>query len=144
MATKKKTGRKPVRTKPEAMHPPKVPDGQPSLADYADARTQKEVEDAKYRAAKRQLAELELAEKRGELIDRFEVEEQFAARVVYLRRSLESLHRELPQQLEGLEPRQMSLIIRDRVNDLLDEYAGRAPAKAKRKRRSAKNEKLAE
>jgi len=101
---------------------------------FLDAREAKEREEALYRRIKREREELKLRQERGELIERTEVERMLAQRVTVLKRRLLALADQLPPQLEGLEPRQMKAIIKQRVEDMILEYAGqRAPRRGSRK-----------
>jgi phage terminase Nu1 subunit (DNA packaging protein) len=77
--------------------------------------------------AKAEMAEIELAQRRGELISRAEVDNHNLQRIVSLRNALLALPRQLAPKLEGLDVRAMMGVIQSRVEQLLDDFADQDP-----------------
>lgn len=72
---------------------------------------------------KRQLTEIDLRIKLGELIDRSEVLGLFTYRIQIVKQGLLSFHRSLPPLLAGKDAREISDILRRKVLDLLDRFS---------------------
>lgn len=74
---------------------------------------------------KRQLKEIDLRIKLGELIERSEVLGLFTYRIQIVRQGLLSFHRSLPPLLVEKDAREISDILKERVFDLLDRFSQR-------------------
>lgn len=109
----------------------------PDAEDYRDARATKEREDARYRAAKAAIAELDLAERQGELISRAEAEEAEARRVLLAKSKLYAIPRSMARRLYGLEPRDIEQELRDAIDHVCEELSGAGGAGGRRRKRSA-------
>lgn len=94
------------------------------LIEYAEAKKVKEVEDARWRRYRADLALINIKVRRGELIERAVVDRMQIDQVMVLKRRMLALPDQLPPQLEGLEPRQMKAIIKARLEEMIREFAG--------------------
>lgn len=115
---------------------PAMRDGRYNLADIQEWRfNKKKIKEGaakdkgskwedQFREFKARLAEIEYKKKMGELLSREEVEHNEVQRVIAVKRSLLMLPRSLPPQLVGLEPRQIQLILLDRVKEICNNFAG--------------------
>lgn len=77
-----------------------------------------------WRRARRKMAELELERISGSLISLEEVERGRVERVIYLKRSMLALPRQVAPVLVGLEARQIQTLLKERLEDMIREYAG--------------------
>jgi len=75
--------------------------------------------DQDYRKWKAKSEELDYRKKIGELISRKEVEEGRVARIHIVKRAFLSLPRELAARLAGLEPREIEVIMRDKIKTII-------------------------
>lgn len=71
----------------------------------------------------RQLKELELLVKQGEIIPRETILQEFLARIYAVKGGLLSLHRSLPPQLAGKDARDMAGVIKKQCRQLLDKFS---------------------
>jgi len=83
------------------------------------------IEDARLRwhTARAEKMETEVKKEREELISHDEVVSEWVARVVELKRGLQSWSSRLPMMLEGRNKAEMKKLIRAEVWDLLDQYS---------------------
>lgn len=88
----------------------------------------------RYRKAKAEAAELDLAERRGELLRREEVEAAFAARVTEVRNALAVLPRRIALQFGPDVRERLEDVLEREVNEICDGYA-RDPEIGVRKQR---------
>jgi phage terminase Nu1 subunit (DNA packaging protein) len=88
----------------------------------------KDFEDARMKKARADLLELDLRQRRGELVERTEVEQLFVVRIMAVKQGLLNLARSLPPQLiHCLDERDMEEIIMQSVRTLLDDYSRTLP-----------------
>lgn len=78
----------------------------------------------RWRRHRADLAELDLKFRRGQLLDRAEVERGRVERVQIVKAALLALPRLLPPILIGMEQREMTIAIRERVEAICREFAG--------------------
>jgi len=89
----------------------------------------RDFEDARMKKARADLLELQLRKRRGELVERTEVEKLFVARVVAVTQGLEALARALPPQLiHCRDEREMEEVISQAVRQLREIYSRPLPA----------------
>lgn len=79
-----------------------------------------------FKRARAQLAEIELAQKRGTLVDRESVERGRTARVHAVRAELERLPKTMPRLLAGRTPPEMQTLLTAEVERLCSVFAGGA------------------
>jgi phage terminase Nu1 subunit (DNA packaging protein) len=88
----------------------------------------KDFEDARMKRARADLLELDLKQRRGELVPRVEVQQMFVARIMAVKQGLLSLPRALPPQLMVCQnEREMEPVISKAVRDLLEAFARPLP-----------------
>ena len=109
------------RRNPPGLSPPGA--GSSSRDDYAESRTIREREDARYRKIKADQAQIALDVSLGKFHSVDECRRFHSQQYQIVRKRLMSLHRDLPPQLAGLEPRQMSTLIDKRVREILQALA---------------------
>lgn len=105
-------------------HPqPAAPGGadprQPILTEQRGQRFQQE----RLLKAKAELTEMEVRQRRGELVEVREVSKMFVARILAVKQGLLGLGRLLPPLLVDRGEREMEAIINERVRDLLENYS---------------------
>lgn len=91
--------------------------------DYDQARKKREVYEAEFRRLRAERAAADLAVLKSKYHDVEECRVFHAQQFQTVRKRFQSLHRELPPQLYGLEPRQMAPIIEKRVREILQALA---------------------
>lgn len=113
---------------------PRLPDGKFSLIDIQNWRSIREnktkeditqrwdEEDAKWRAKRR---ELEYKKALGEYVSLKEVEKGRIARILAVKKRLLSIPKRLTPQLVGLDIREIESLLRDQMNHVIDEFAGK-------------------
>ena len=79
-----------------------------------------EAESKKWKAKR---AELQYNQAIGELINRKEVEEGRVARIQIVKRAFLALPREVAPILAGLEPREVEVILRDRIKEIIRKFS---------------------
>jgi phage terminase Nu1 subunit (DNA packaging protein) len=91
---------------------------------YLEPQQGKEYEEIRLKRAQADKIEQELRVRRGELIERSEVEQLLVARIMAVKQGLQGLARALPPQLIHCQAeREMEAIIARSVRDLLEDYA---------------------
>lgn len=105
---------------------PAAPDGrQPALVREGD----KDYQDMRAKRAMADLRELEYKLRRGEVVERKEVEQLFVSRIMAVKQGLLNLSRSLPPQLSHCqEEREMEILIARAVRELLDDFSRPLPA----------------
>lgn len=89
----------------------------------------KNYQEERLKRHKADLAEMEVKQRRGELVERREVEQLFVARIMAVKQGLMNLSRALPPQLiHCQEEREMEIIIIRVVRELLEEFSRPLPA----------------
>lgn len=78
--------------------------------------------DVRYRKAKAELAEMQLYEKRGELIPRDVVERELVQISLAAKRALLALPRNLAPQLDGLDIRERESLLRLRIAEIASQF----------------------
>lgn len=78
--------------------------------------------ETRYRKAKAEMAEIQLLEKRGELIPRGVVEKELVQISIATKRALLSLPRVLAPQLDGLDVREREAILRTRIAEVASQF----------------------
>jgi phage terminase Nu1 subunit (DNA packaging protein) len=85
-------------------------------------------QDERLKRFKADLAEMELRQRRGELVERAEVEQLFISRIMVVKQGLLSLPRGLPPQLAACrEEREMEAVIARAVRQLLEAFSRPLP-----------------
>ena len=79
--------------------------------------------DAESKKWKAKQAELKYKQQTGELISRKEVEEGRVARIQIVKRAFLALPREAAPILSGLEPREVEIILRDRIKQIIRKFS---------------------
>jgi phage terminase Nu1 subunit (DNA packaging protein) len=88
----------------------------------------KDFQDERLKKAKADLAEMEVRQRRGELVERGEVEQLFVARIMAVKQALLTLSRGLPPQLiHCREEREMEVIIARTARELLETFSRPLP-----------------
>lgn len=88
----------------------------------------KEVQEERLKKAKADLAEMEVKQRRGELVARREIEQMFVARIMAVRQGLLTLSRGLPPQLiHCQDEREMEIIITAATRELLLNFSRPLP-----------------
>lgn len=99
----------------------------PRQLDLAPQRG-KDYEDARMKKARADLLELELRKRRGELIEKIEVEQLFVERILAVKQGLLAFARSLPPQLiHCASEREMEEVISREVRALLEAYSRPLP-----------------
>lgn len=109
---------------------PKRDDGTYSLIDISAWRSKPKEEkpkeegwDDKYRKAKAELAQLNLAEKRGLLIAREEVDAANVAKVLAVKRALLAIPKQIAPSLAGREAREIQARLTARLEEVIARFA---------------------
>lgn len=97
--------------------------------------------ETEYRKFKALLAELDYEKALGEVISKDEVERSRVARVLAVKRALLALPRTLAPQIKGLEPREIEVIIMDRIREIISLFAGENLPKEKMKKKAKRRRK---
>lgn len=79
--------------------------------------------DAKYRQMKALLAEIDYKKALGQLIPRDEVEAGRVQRIIAIKKAFLSFPQIVAPQLVGLEPRQIQVIINQRVTEIIERFS---------------------
>jgi phage terminase Nu1 subunit (DNA packaging protein) len=79
--------------------------------------------DQDYRKWKAKSEELDYRKKIGELISRKEVEEGRVARIHIVKRAFLALPREVAARLSGLEPREIEVVLRERIKNIIRKFS---------------------
>lgn len=104
-----------------------APAGDP-LQPFLIEQSGKDFEDARMKRARADLLELDLKQRRGELVPRTAVQQMFVARIMAVKQGLLSLPRALPPQLMVCQTeREMEPVITKAVRDLLEGFARDLP-----------------
>jgi hypothetical protein len=92
------------------------------------AQSGKDYEDARMKKARADLLEMDLRQRRGELVPLKEVEQMFVARIMAVKQGLLALSRALPPQLVICQTeREMEPVIHKAVYGLLEAFARPLP-----------------
>jgi phage terminase Nu1 subunit (DNA packaging protein) len=92
------------------------------------AENDKDYWDMRGKKAQAQQRELDLRKRRGELVERAEVEQLFIARIMAVKQGLLNLSRGLPPQLiHCKEEREMEVIVARAIRDLLESFSRPLP-----------------
>jgi phage terminase Nu1 subunit (DNA packaging protein) len=104
-----------------------APGGDPRQPLLAESRG-KDYEDARLKKARAELLEMDIKQRRGELVPIREVEQMFVARIMAVKQGLLSLSRALPPQLVVCQTeREMEPVIAKAVRNLLESFARPLP-----------------
>lgn len=76
-----------------------------------------------FRKMKAKLAELELKQKKGELLSREEVEAKSIEQILSIKQKFLALPGRIAPQLVGLEAREIEVLLLDRITERIHEYA---------------------
>lgn len=90
--------------------------------DKPDARDAAEI---RFRESRADLAELELKEKRGELVRKADTEREMVKKISVLKMALLNLPNELAPQLAKMDARKIQLTLVDRIRTLINNFAGK-------------------
>lgn len=85
----------------------------PNMAEY----------DMRFRRAKAELAEMELARRRGELLDRQEVERNLILMVQTVKAALLSLPKQLAPQVAVIDVKAAQVILEKRIREIIENFA---------------------
>ena len=95
----------------------------PLSADYAESRTVREREDARYRKIKADQAQIDLDLARGRVHSLEDCELNRVQQIAVVKRRLLALGREMAPHLAGLEPREIASRLTKRLEEIVDGFA---------------------
>ena len=85
---------------------------------------EKEKQDAVFRKYKAKLVEIDYKKAIGDLIPRAEVERGRVERIQTVKKSLLALPKRMAPQLVGLEARQIEVILKERMDEIIADFSG--------------------
>lgn len=88
---------------------------------------------SRYRQAKAKQEEIKLKKITGELVDKQEVEKGRVERILVIKKALLSLPHEMAPALAGLDEREILVTLQERIEKIINNFAGENPSDAKLK-----------